>query len=59
MATPTPSPARGETTSSMCRTAPATTHTVDCGEDVGDADNDTVYFDHGDVIANCEQQNPI
>ncbi len=33
--------------------------TVDCGEDVGDADNDTVYFDDGDVLTNCEQQNPI
>jgi Ca2+-binding RTX toxin-like protein len=33
--------------------------TVDCGEDTGDTDNDTVYFDEGDVITNCEQQNPI
>ncbi len=33
--------------------------TVDCGEDAGDTDDDTVYCDEGDVITNCEQQNPI
>ena len=28
---------------------------VDCGEDIGDTDNDTVYYDVGDQIdSNCE-----
>ncbi len=33
--------------------------TVDCGEDVGETDNDTVYSDESDVITNCEEQNLI
>ena len=32
---------------------------VDCAENlIGGADNDTVYFDAGDTVSNCETQNP-